>query len=91
MLISSYDYENNIDPNHFQKNLLNTKMCMNIKIKSLKLSHKISIWGSNLFKFPEDDLIRNILLLVIRDLNRKSWNFWDNQYQITTITYLISC
>ena len=32
--------------------------------------------------FLEDDLIRkHITFLILRDLNRKSWNLWDNEFQ----------
>ena len=79
----SLKYENNIEPQPFSKKFVEYENVYKFKDEIFKnISQNINLEDQIYSNFLEDDLIRkHITFLILRDLNRKSWNLWDNEYQ----------
>ena len=79
----SYDYESNIKPQTFSKKFVEYDNVYRFKDEIFKnIAQNINLEDQIYSNFLEDDLIRkHITFLILRDVNRKSWNLWDNEFQ----------
>ena len=79
----SYDYESNIKPQTFSKKFVEYDNVYRFKDEIFKnIAQHINLEDQIYSNFLEDDLIRkHITFLILRDVNRKSWNLWDNEFQ----------